>query len=130
MSGHERNRYTKTHEWIRVEPDGTAYVGISDFAQQQVTDIVYVELPKAGRVVKAGEECAVIESVKSAFSIYAPASGEIVKANQVLVKDPGLVNRSPYDDGWFLALKLSDASELDRLMQLSEYEQFTAAASH
>ncbi len=127
MSGHEWNRYTKTHEWIRMEPDGTAYVGISDFAQQQVTDIVYVELPKMGRVVKAGEECAVIESVKSAFSIYAPASGEIVKVNQVLVKDPGLVNRSPFDDGWFLALKISDSSEIERLMKPSEYEQFTSA---
>jgi glycine cleavage system H protein len=130
MSGLEQHRYTKTHEWIRAEADGTASVGISDFAQHQVTDIVYVELPKVGRVVKAGEECAVIESVKSAFSIYAPVSGEIVKVNQTLVKDPGLVNRSPYDEGWFLALKLSDPVELQALMTHEQYEQFTAAAPH
>ena len=127
MSTLERHRYTKTHEWIRPETDGTAYVGISDFAQRQVTDIVYVELPKVGRVVKAGEECAVIESVKSAFSIYAPASGQILQVNQVLVKDPGLANRSPYEAGWFFALQMSDPAELQALMTHEQYEQFTAA---
>jgi glycine cleavage system H protein len=116
-------RYAKTHEWIRV--DGTVgTVGISDHAQHEVTDVVYAEVPKTGKTLKAGEEAATIESVKAAFSIYAPVSGKIVKANDKLELDPGLINKSPFEDGWMFALELSDPKELDQLMSEDEYQAF------
>lgn len=124
-------RYTKSHEWIRVE--GTlGYIGISDHAQKEVTDVVYVEMAKIGKTLKAGDEATTLESVKAAFSIYAPVSGTISKANTALEADPGLINRSPFDEGWIYALEIVNASELDALMSEDQYLQFIAsgAAAH
>ena len=117
-------RFTKTHEWVCL--DGTeAVVGISDHAQHEITDVVYVELPKAGKKVVRGEPCAVVESVKAAFDIYAPVSGEVAAVNEALSKDPGTVNRSPYDEGWFFKVKASSAEELSNLMTHLQYQEFT-----
>lgn len=113
-------RYAKSHEWIRVNGD-TADVGISDHAQHELTDVVFVELPAMGRKVKAGESCAVVESVKTASDIYAPVSGEVVAANPLLAQHPGLVNSAPYGDGWFFKIKLADPAELDRLLSPENY---------
>jgi len=126
-------RYAKSHEWIRVE--GTlGTVGISDHAQKEVTDVVYVEVAKTGKVVKAGDEATTLESVKAAFSIYAPVSGTITKSNLALDGDPGLINKSPYDEGWIFALEISDPAELDKLMSEEQYQKFLtsgeAAAHH
>src|SRR5271170_7341988 len=108
----EKCRFAKTHEW--AFPKGEGYVvGISDHAQREITDVVFVELPKVGRKLKAGEACAVVESVKAAFDIYAPISGEVVAANLDLAKDPSLVNQSPYDKGWFFEIKAVDPKEWD-----------------
>jgi glycine cleavage system H protein len=124
-------RYAKTHEWIRIE--GTlGYVGISDHAQKEVTDVVYVELPKVGKAVKAGDEATTMESVKAAFSIYAPVSGTIAKTNAALEADPGLINRSPYDEGWMFALEVSNPTEANQLMTEEQYQEFlkSGAAAH
>jgi len=115
--------YTQEHEWIRVEGD-TATVGITDFAQGQLGDIVFVELPDAGREVSKGGEAAVVESVKAASDVYAPVSGEVVEANQALADDPSLVNTDPEGEGWFFRLRLSDSSELDGLMDAGAYKSF------
>ena len=116
-------RYTKSHEWVRAEGK-TAYVGISDHAQKEVTDVVYVEIPKTGKVLKAGDEATTIESVKAAFSIYAPVSGTLVKANADLEKDPGLINQSPYEKGWMFAIEMSNPSEVENLMTEEQYQDF------
>src|SRR5580698_9496293 len=108
-------KYAKSHEWIRVSGD-TVAVGISDHAQHELTDVVFVELPAAGRKVKAGESCAVVESVKTASDIYAPVGGEIVAVNTDLSERPELVNSAPYAEGWFFKIKLADPGELDRLL--------------
>ena len=116
-------RYAKSHEWIRLE--GTlGYVGISDHAQKEVTDVVYLELPKIGKAVKAGEEATTMESVKAAFSIYAPVSGTISKVNAILEGDPGLINRSPYDEGWMFAIEAANPAELNHLMTEDQYQAF------
>jgi glycine cleavage system H protein len=115
--------YTEEHEWIRVEGD-TATVGITDFAQGQLGDIVFVELPEAGRQVTKGGEAAVVESVKAASDVYAPVSGEVTEANQMLSDDPSLVNSDPEGGGWFFRLRLSDSSELDGLMDAEAYKSF------
>lgn len=126
-------RYTKTHEWVRLEGN-LAYVGISDHAQKEVTDVVYVEVPKTGKTLKAGEEATTLESVKAAFSLYAPVSGTLAKANAGLEKDPGLINKSPYDEGWIFAIEMSHPSEIDALMTEDQYQAFLtggeAAAHH
>jgi glycine cleavage system H protein len=114
-------KYTKSHEWVRAAGD-TATIGITDHAQAELTDIVFVELPEAGRKVKAGEACAVVESVKTASDIYAPVSGEILEANKVVVDDPGLTNREPYAGGWFFKIKLSNPGELSSLMSPEQYK--------
>ena len=116
-------RYMKSHEWVAVD-GGVATVGVSDHAQKEITDVVYVEPPKVGRVVKQGEACAVIESVKAAFDIYAPVAGEVTAVNETLAKDPGIVNRSPHEDGWLFKLKPSKAGEEKSLMDLKGYEEF------
>ena len=113
-------RYAKSHEWVRVNGD-TADVGISDHAQRELTDVVFVELPAVGRRLKAGESCAVVESVKTASDIYAPVSGEVVAANPQLAQHPELVNSAPYGEGWFFKIKLADPSELDRLLSPEDY---------
>ncbi|HMM21060.1 MAG TPA: glycine cleavage system protein GcvH [Selenomonadales bacterium] len=113
-------RYTKDHEWVRVE--GTvAVVGITDFAQLQLGDIVFVELPGEGAMVKAGESFTVIESVKAASDIYAPVSGKIVKVNAALADAPDLINQDPYGDGWLVAVELADGSEPDGLLDNDAY---------
>jgi glycine cleavage system H protein len=115
--------YTEEHEWVRVEGE-EATVGITDFAQGQLGDIVFVELPEAGRQVTKGGEAAVVESVKAASDVYAPVSGEVTEANQALVDDSSLVNSDPEGEGWFFRLRLSDASELEGLMDAEAYKSF------
>jgi glycine cleavage system H protein len=115
--------YTEEHEWIRVEGD-TATVGITDFAQGQLGDIVFVELPEAGRQVTKGGEAAVVESVKAASDVYAPVTGEVTEANEALTDDPSLVNTDPEGGGWFFRLRLADTSELDGLMDAEAYKSF------
>lgn len=116
-------RYAKSHEWLRVE-NNVGVVGISDHAQHEVTDVVYVDVPKTGKVVKAGDEVATMESVKAAFSIYAPVSGTLVRANGALTDDPGLINRSPLGDGWMFAIEMSNPAEIQSLMTESQYQDF------
>ena len=108
-------KYAKSHEWVRVAGD-VATVGITDHAQHELTDIVFVELPAAGRKVKAGESCAVVESVKTASDIYSPVSGEVTEVNKAAVDDPALVNREPFAGGWFYRIKLSNTAELGALL--------------
>ncbi len=115
--------FTQEHEWISVEGD-TATVGITDFAQGQLGDIVFVELPDAGRQVSKGGEAAVVESVKAASDVYAPVSGEVTEANPALGDDPSLVNSDPEGEGWFFRLRLSDPSELHGLMDADSYKAF------
>lgn len=121
-------KFTKDHEWIRVEGDeGT--IGISDYAQSSLGDIVFVELPSAGTALAKGDEAAVVESVKAASEIYSPVSGEVTAANDDLANDPSLVNTSAMDDGWFYKIKLADASELDGLMDEDQYKEYVEGLS-
>src|SRR6266550_2975669 len=115
-------RFTKDHEWIRVEGD-LAVVGITDYAQSQLGDVVYVELPEIGRQVEQGKEAAVVESVKAASEVYAPVSGEVTEVNQALATDPAMVNADPMGDGWFLKLRLDDPKELDGMMDEAAYQR-------
>ena len=115
-------RYAKSHEWVRVD-SGVATVGITDHAQHELTDVVFVELPQAGRKVKAGEACAVVESVKTASDIYSPVSGEVIEVNQKVVDTPSLVNDKPYADGWFFKIRLSDANEAGALLSPADYSK-------
>ena len=114
-------KYAKSHEWVRVSGD-VATVGITDHAQHELTDIVFVELPDVGKHVKAGDACAVVESVKTASDIYSPVSGEIVEANKAAVEDPALVNSEPYDAGWFYKIRLAKPEELDALLAPDAYK--------
>jgi len=116
-------RYTREHEWIRLEGD-TAVVGISDYAQDQLGDIVYVELPPVGKQLAKGAEAAVVESVKAASEVYAPVAGEVVEVNAALADAPGVVNQSPESAGWFMKLKVADRTELDSLMDAAAYKAF------
>lgn len=116
-------RFTNEHEWIRVEGD-IAVIGISDYAQKQLGDVVYVELPAIGKKVSKGGETAVVESVKAASEIYAPVGGEVVAANEALSSNPGLVNASPMGEGWFFKLKIADKGELAQLMDEAAYKKF------
>ena len=113
-------KYAKSHEWVRISGD-TATVGITDHAQHELTDVVFVELPAVGRVVKAGEACAVVESVKTASDIYSPVSGTITAVNPAVVNDPSLVNTAPYENGWFYQLKLSQPAEAASLLSPVDY---------
>jgi len=113
--------FTEDHEWIRVE-GGVATVGITDYAQQQLGDLVYVELPEPGRTVKKGAAAVVVESVKAASDVYAPVDGEITEVNEALGSDPALVNSSPAGDGWLWRMKLSDESQLDGLLDEAGYK--------
>lgn len=115
--------FTKEHEWIRVEGD-IATVGISNHAQEQLGDIVFAEVPEAGRRVAKGQEAAVVESVKAASDVYAPVSGEVLEGNPALADDPALINSDPEGQGWFFKLKLDDPSELDGLMDEGAYRDF------
>jgi glycine cleavage system H protein len=113
-------KYAKSHEWVRVSGD-TATVGITDHAQHELTDIVFVELPAVGRKVKAGEACAVVESVKTASDIYSPVSGEIIEVNKTVADNPALANTEPHTGGWFYKIKLSNAAELGALLSPEDY---------
>ena len=115
-------KYAKSHEWVRVSGD-TAVVGITDHAQAELTDIVFVELPALGRRVKAGEACAVVESVKTASDIYAPVSGEITELNTTVADNPALANTEPYAGGWFFKMKLSQPGELAALLSPEDYKK-------
>lgn len=114
--------FTETHEWVRVEDEGVVRVGITDHAQQLLGDIVFIELPAVDSLLKAGQECAVIESVKAASDVYSPLSGEIIEVNEDLVDSPALINADPYGDAWLFTLQLSDPDELDGLMSADDYE--------
>lgn len=116
-------KYTKDHEYVRVDGD-VVTVGITDYAQQQLGDVVFVELPKVGKQVTAGGEAAVVESVKAASEVYAPVSGEVVEVNSELEGAPGTVNEDPAGKGWFLKIKVKDKAELDKLMSEAAYADF------
>jgi glycine cleavage system H protein len=116
-------RFTKDHEWIRIEGD-LAVIGITDYAQSQLGDVVYVELPEPGHRVEQGKEAAVVESVKAASEVYAPVSGEVAEVNEALAADPAKVNADPLGQGWFLKLRLDDPKEIDGLMDEAAYQRF------
>ncbi len=116
-------KYASSHEWVRIEDDGSATVGISDHAQKALGDIVFVELPETGIRVASKDEVAVVESVKAASDIYAPISGKITKINEALRDTPEIVNSSPYENGWFFKMKPSDVAELDELLDADGYRE-------
>ncbi len=117
------NRYAKSHEYVHVE-GGIGTIGISDYAQKELGDVVFVELPQVGAQIEANEEMGSIESVKAVSELFAPVSGEVVEVNDELANRPELVNTDPFGDGWMLKVKLSDASELKELMSAEEYEEY------
>ncbi len=121
-------RYTKEHEWIRVE-EGVGVVGITDYAQEQLGDIVYVELPEVGAKVTQGAEAAVVESVKAASEVNAPVAGEVTEVNQNLADNPGTVNTDAMDGGWFFKMKIADPDEVARLMDVVDYQEYVESLS-
>lgn len=121
-------RYTKEHEWIRVE-DGVGVVGITEYAQEQLGDIVYVELPEVGAGMTQGAEAAVVESVKAASEIYAPVGGEVTEVNQNLADNPGTVNTDAMGEGWFFKMKIADTGEVARLMDGVDYQEYVESLS-
>ncbi|TVQ83857.1 MAG: glycine cleavage system protein GcvH [Micavibrio sp.] len=116
--------FTEEHEYILVDDNGIGTVGISDYAQQQLGDVVYVEMPETGTAVESGDEAGVVESVKIASEIYAPVSGEVVEINDALTENPALVNDDPMGDGWFFKIKITDEAELEDLKDEAEYLEF------
>jgi glycine cleavage system H protein len=118
-------KFTTDHEWIRVEGD-TAVIGITDYAQQQLGDVVFVELPDVGKVLERGKEAAVVESVKAASEVYAPIDGEVVETNALLLDQPATVNTDPHGEGWFVKVKLSDVAQLDALLDETQYKNMIA----
>jgi glycine cleavage system H protein len=121
-------RYTKDHEWIRLDGDA-ATVGISHYAQEQLGDVVFVELPEVGKTFAKGAEAAVVESVKAASEVYAPASGEVIAVNEALTDSPATVNEDAEGKGWFLRLKLADPAELEELMNEAQYKDYISTLS-
>jgi glycine cleavage system H protein len=119
-------KFASSHEWARLEEDGTVTVGISDHAQEALGDVVFVELPDAGSSLAAGDEAGVVESVKAASDIYAPIGGEVIAINEQLEDSPETVNTDPYNDGWFFKLKPEDSSELEALMSAEDYQAHCA----
>lgn len=119
-------KYSKEHEWVRLDGD-VATVGISNFAQEQLGDVVFVELPEVGRQVEQNGDACVVESVKAASEVYAPVSGEIVEVNTALEEDPELVNQSPTENGWFMKIRISDPSQVDAMMDEADYNDFAAS---
>ena len=122
-------KYTRDHEWVKIEGN-TATVGITDFAVQELGDLVYVELPVIGDEVRAGERLAAVESVKAASDVFAPVSGEVIEVNEALEDEAGLLNESPMDEGWIARVEMNDLKELDALMDRAEYDEFVKEASH
>jgi glycine cleavage system H protein len=121
-------KFSKEHEWVRIEGD-LATIGITDYAQGQLGDVVYVELPEIGRQVEQDKEAAVVESVKAASEVFSPLSGEVVEVNTALGDDPSKVNAAPTGDGWFFKLKVKDAKELDSLMDQAAYDKYVGELS-
>lgn len=126
MADLSKLRYTPTHEWVRLEGN-VATVGITDHAQKEISDVVFVELPKMGRIVKPKDSVMVVESVKAAFDIYAPLSGKVVAVNDKLTGKPELLNRSPYEDGWLYRMECSDPKEFDALLTEAQYNEVKTA---
>ncbi|MCC5467550.1 glycine cleavage system protein GcvH [Pelosinus baikalensis] len=122
-------KYSKDHEWVKVEGK-VAIIGVTDFAQSQLGDVVFVELPDESGTVKVGDGFSVIESVKAVSDIYAPVSGKIVKVNQALTDTPDLINQEPYGEGWIVVIEMSDSSELDDLLDSDAYAQLVAEGGH
>ncbi len=120
-------RYSKSHEWVRANDDGTVTIGITDHAQEQLGDLVYIEVPEAGRELEVEEACAVVESVKAASDVYAPLAGTVVEANEDLVDAPEAVNRDAYGDGWLMKIKPADSEALYALMDADAYQEFAEA---
>jgi glycine cleavage system H protein len=125
----EELKYTQTHEWIKIEGD-TGIVGVTDYAQQQMGDIVFVDLPKVGLKLEKEKQACVVESVKSAFDIYSPVGGEVIEVNNSLSNDPAKINQDPYGEGWIFKIKISNPSEANSLMSYSQYEEFLKKQSH
>lgn len=125
MNFPEELKYTEEHEWVLVE-DGVATIGVSDFAQEQLGDIVFVELPEVGDTLEVGDSFGVVESVKAVSDVYAPVSGEVVEVNEALPDEPEALNNSPYDAGWMIKIKLSDSTVLEGLMDVAAYQEFVA----
>jgi glycine cleavage system H protein len=123
-------KYSKSHEWARVNEDGSVTIGISDNAQDQLGDMVFVELPEVGQTVTAGEACAVVESVKAASDVYSPASGEVVEVNEILADTPETVNQDAYGEGWLFRMQPGDVAELDALLDADAYQAFLNSESH
>ncbi|GMR20117.1 MAG: glycine cleavage system protein GcvH [Gammaproteobacteria bacterium] len=123
-------KYTKSHEWIKQNDDGTVTIGITDHAQDLMGDMVYIELPDTGSELKAGGDCAVVESVKAASDVYAPVSGEVIEVNEGLADAPEVVNKDPYGEGWMFKVQLSDEAGLDGLMEARDYEELLASEEH
>lgn len=121
-------KYVASHEWVRVEPDGTLTIGITDHAQAALGDLVFVEAPEAGRTLKAGESCAVVESVKAASDVYAPVAGEVIAANPALTDAPELLNTDPYGEGWLWKLKPANAADVASLLDPEGYARVLADA--
>ena len=116
-------KYTKSHEWVRLEGDDIAVIGITDHAQAALGDLVFVETPEVGATFDAGDACAVVESVKAASDVYSPLAGEVIDANSDLADTPELVNQDPYGDGWIMKLRLDDPDELEELLDADDYEE-------
>lgn len=127
MTAPKEYRFAKTHEWVKVDGD-IATIGLADHAQQELGDITYLELPSVGDEVKSGEGFGVVESVKAASDLYSPVDGEVVEVNDAAVDGPEIINTSPYDDAWMIKVKLTDASQLDALMDAEAYDAFEAEA--
>jgi len=117
-------KYSKSHEWVRVNDDGSVTIGVTDHAQAQLGDLVYVEVPEEGRELEAEEACAVVESVKAASDVYAPLAGTVLAANEALADTPEAVNNDAYGDGWLIRLKPADAAAVNALMSAAEYQAF------
>jgi glycine cleavage system H protein len=117
-------KFTKEHEWVEIKDDRLAIIGISDFAQEQLDDIVSIELPKAGSVFRRGQTIAIVDSVKASSDIYAPLSGEIIEVNEGLVEKPEMINQSPYDLGWIVNIKPSNMEEFESLLTKEQYDRY------
>ena len=122
--------YTKTHEWVKQDADGTVTVGVSDHAQNLLGDMVFIELPDVGAEYNTGDDCAVVESVKAASDVYCPVSGEITDINEALVDAPEMVNQDPYGDGWLFKLKPNDAGEVEDLLNAEAYKELAEEEAH
>lgn len=123
MSNPEDNRYAKSHEYVHVEGN-TGTIGITDYAQKELGDVVFVELPQVGTELEAGDELGSIESVKAVSELFVPVSGEVVEVNEALADNPALVNTDPWGDGWMVRIKLTDVTEVDELMTAEEYDEY------